>query len=72
MEGTTPVKMTRRYQTIPDRARCYRPGCAFHMEGATAETLGEAHAGVTGHEVRVESGSVIIFTHHRMTTVAAK
>ena len=55
------MKATRRYQVIADRAVCFEPGCSFHREGETAEPLGEAHAQVTGHHVRVISGAMAIF-----------
>lgn len=56
------MKTSRRYQCLPDRAACFHPGCAFHREGDTAEALGEAHNDKTGHEVRVQSAAVVIFT----------
>jgi hypothetical protein len=56
------MKLTRRYQTLPDRAVCLSPRCPWHREGPDAEATGAAHALYNaGHEVRVCSSAVVIF-----------
>lgn len=55
------MKISRRYQLLPSRATCHKPGCSWHRDGADAETVAEAHSRDTGHEVYVTAASVVIF-----------
>ena len=55
------MNANRRYNVLPDHAVCHHPGCSWRCMGEPAETLGEAHAINTGHEVRVKTAAVVTF-----------
>lgn len=65
------MKLTRSYRVLPDRGICLQPGCSWHREGDTAETFGEAHATMTGHEVQVQSASTVVFNSRREVAARA-
>jgi len=56
------VKLTRRYQVLPDYAECREDGtgCTFSAAGAVAEQLAAEHVEKTGHSVRVETVAMVI------------
>jgi hypothetical protein len=55
------VKLTRRYQVLPDYAECREPGagCYFSVSGPDADRSAAAHVEKTGHSVRVETCATV-------------
>lgn len=53
----------RRYQDVPQRAACHKPGCSWRRDGDDAEDFARVHFNETGHVVVVVPPySVLILT----------
>ncbi len=56
------MKLTRRYQVLPDHWHCLDDGCLTEGScgsGPDSEAEATLHAAETGHEVRVTAGSTV-------------
>jgi hypothetical protein len=52
----------RRWQTLPENARCNRHGCTWISSGTDAEAEAAAHTQRTGHETRTVVARQVIIT----------
>lgn len=64
------MKISRRYQPLPDRAVCMYRGCPWHVDGQAAESLGEIHIDKTGHPVEVTTGAKLLLSLQHSAAVS--